>query len=188
MPSSVATVDRIVVQIDTNSCLSLVLGPRRKQALAQGARRCHHLRWGSVSKSGVGDDEDIRVCETATREGHQIFTNELTRFAERTGDQRIAPLIDQIGGPLRVAVRGRDGVGRGTVAAALDGAGVLVVDGDTTADVDVVVVAEAVKPEDRAMLGRGANESWCSTRRIWPDSVPVARSRWPTAAPASTRC
>ena len=108
---------------------------------------------GRCQKSGVGDDEDIRVRETATREGHQIFTTELTRFAERTGDQRIAPLIDQIDGSLRVAVRGRDGVGRGTVAAALDGAGVLVVDGDATADVDVVVVAEAVKPEDRAMLG-----------------------------------
>ena len=95
------------------------------------------------------------MCETATREGHQIFTNELTRFAERSGDSRITPLIDQVAGPLRVAVRGRDGVGRGTVAAALARAGVTVVDDDTTADVDVVVVAEALKPEDRAMLRRG---------------------------------
>ena len=94
----------------------------------------------------------MRVCEAAIREGHQIFTNELTRFAERTGESRIGALIDEIRSPLRVAVRGRDGVGRGTVAAALAGAGVTVADGGTTADVDVVVVAEAFKPEDRAML------------------------------------
>ena len=110
------------------------------------------MRWGPESKSGVGDIEGIRVCETASREGHQIFTNELTRFAERSGDSRMTPLIDQVGGPLRVAVRGRDGVGRGTVAAALARAKLTVVADNTAADVDVVVVAEALKPEDRAML------------------------------------
>jgi hypothetical protein len=94
----------------------------------------------------------MRVCETASREGHQIFTNELMRFAERTGDSRIAPLVVQVDGPIRVAVRGRDGVGRGTVAAALAAVGVTVVADDATADVDVVVVAEALKPEDRAMV------------------------------------
>ncbi len=113
------------------------------------------MRWGPESESGVGDNEGIRVCETATREGHQIFTNELTRFAERSGDSRITPLIDQVAGPLRVAVRGRDGVGRGTVAAALARAGLTVEDDDVAADVDVVVVAEALKPEDRAMLRPG---------------------------------
>ena len=95
------------------------------------------------------------MYETATREGHQIFTNALTRFAERTGDSRITPLIDQVACPLRVAVRGRDGAGRGTVAAALARAGVTVVADDTAADIDVVVVAETLKPEDRAMLGGG---------------------------------
>ncbi len=44
-------------------------------------------------------------------------------------------------------------MGRSTVATALTRAGVAVVDDVTTADVDVVVVAEALKPEDRAMLG-----------------------------------
>ena len=97
----------------------------------------------------------MRVCGTATREGHQIFTTELTRFAKRAGDSRITPLIGEVDGPLRVAVRGRDGVGRATVAAALAGAGLSVADDTTTADVDVVVVAEALKPEDRAMLGAG---------------------------------
>ena len=95
------------------------------------------------------------MSEPATREGHQIFTNELRRFAERTGDSRITPLIDVVDDPLRVAVRGRDGVGRGTVATALARAGVTVVDDVGTADVDVVVIAETLKPEDRAMLGSG---------------------------------
>ena len=112
---------------------------------------------GAGVKIRRGDNEGIRVCETATGEGHQIFTNELTRFAERTGDSRITPLIDQVACPLRVAVRGRDGVGRGTVAAALARAGVTVVDDDKAADVDVVVVAEALKPEDRAMLRGSAS-------------------------------
>lgn len=96
----------------------------------------------------------MRVCETATREGHQIFLNELTRVAQRADDSRITALIDELRGPLRVAVRGRDGVGRETVAAALAGAGLSVAD-DTSAEVNVVVVAEALKPEDRAMLGAG---------------------------------
>ena len=91
------------------------------------------------------------MSKTAIREGHQIFTDELTRFAQRSGEPRIAALIDDVRGPLRVAVHGRDGVGRGTVAAALAAAGVTVAD-ERTADVDVVVVAEALKPEDRAMI------------------------------------
>ena len=85
----------------------------------------------------------MRVCETATREGHQIFINELTRVAQRADDSRITALIDELHGPLRVAVRGRDGVGRETVAAALAGAGLSVAD-DTSAEVNVVVVAEAL--------------------------------------------
>jgi len=53
---------------------------------------------------------------------------------------------------MRIAVRGRDGVGRGTVAAALAASGVTVSADVTAADVQVVVIAEAVKPEDRALL------------------------------------
>ena len=96
------------------------------------------------------------MCEPVTRKGHQIFTTELIRFAERSADPRIAAIIDQISCPLTVAVRGRDGVGRSTVAAALADSGVAVVE-DETADVHVVVVAEAVKPEDRAMLRSGSS-------------------------------
>ena len=107
----------------------------------------------------MGDDEGGRVCETAIMEGHQIFTTELTRFAQRAGDSRMTALIEAVSGPLKVAVRGRDGVGRGTVAAALVGAGVVVVADEDDADVVVVVVAEAVKPEDRAMLRVGTSGS-----------------------------
>ena len=60
----------------------------------------------------------------ANKEGHHIFVDELTRFAEQTRNARLTPISRRIAGPLRVAVRGRDGVGRGTVAAALAGAGV----------------------------------------------------------------
>lgn len=90
------------------------------------------------------------MCETATREGQHILTNELTRFAQRAGDSRITRLIEGLGGPLRVSVRGRDGVGRTTVAAALEAADLVVTDAD--AEVAVVVVAEALKPEDLAMM------------------------------------
>jgi hypothetical protein len=48
-------------------------------------------------------------------------------------------------------VVGRDGVGRGTVAAALAASGLTLAEA-TAADVQVVVIAEAVKPEDRAVL------------------------------------
>ena len=91
---------------------------------------------------------------TVTREGHQIFTNELTRLAQRAGDSRLTALVDELRRPLRVAVRGRDGVGRASVSSALRDGGLTVTDGGI-ADVTVVVVAEALKPEDRAMLGAG---------------------------------
>jgi hypothetical protein len=60
-------------------------------------------------------------------------------------------IMRRVAAPLRVAVHGRDGVGRGTVSAALTAAGVAVVS-DETADVHVVVIAETLKDEDRAML------------------------------------
>jgi hypothetical protein len=85
-------------------------------------------------------------------EGHQIFADALMRFAEQNHNPRFAAIIDRIGAPLRVAVLGRDGVGRGTVAAALTASGVVVVPDPATADVHVVVIAEALKPEDRARL------------------------------------
>jgi hypothetical protein len=87
-----------------------------------------------------------------TTEGHQIFVAALTRFAEQNRVPRMTPIISRIVAPLRVAVLGRDGVGRGTVSAALARADVTVTSDATTADVHVLVIAEALKPEDRGQL------------------------------------
>lgn len=57
-------------------------------------------------------------------------------------------------GPVRVAVRGRPGSGRRTVARVLRAAGVVVAGAGDGADVDVYVVTETVKPEDVAALTR----------------------------------
>jgi hypothetical protein len=85
-------------------------------------------------------------------EGRQIFVDALTRFAEQNGTLRLMPLIARISAPLSIAVLGRDGVGRGTVAAALTSAGTTVTPDAAAADVRVVVIAESLKPEDRALL------------------------------------
>ena len=96
----------------------------------------------------IGD----RRFPPAGKEGHQIFVDELTHFAARCRNPRLTPIIRHVTGPLHVAVRGRDGVGRGTVAAALAGAGVTVTADVDAADVDVMVIAEVLKPEERAVL------------------------------------
>ena len=69
------------------------------------------------------------------------------RFAQQTADQRIVAVAERVAAPLRVAVRGRRGVGRDTVARAL-GRWFTVV--ETGADLEVLVIAEVVKPEDSA--------------------------------------
>jgi hypothetical protein len=94
-----------------------------------------------------------------TGQGHRIFVDELARFAAGRADPRLTAVAERAAAPLRVAVRGRRGVGRGTVARALDRAGAsagISVAGAAppsladTADIDVVVyvTAEVVKPED----------------------------------------
>jgi hypothetical protein len=102
--------------------------------------KCQHLRLGPGF---------TRVGST---EGHQIFVDALTRFAEQSHNPRLTPIIRRLAAPLQVAVGGRDGVGRGTVAAALTAAGVTVTADPAAADVRVLVIAEALKPEDRAAL------------------------------------
>ncbi|OBJ52129.1 hypothetical protein [Mycobacterium asiaticum] len=86
-------------------------------------------------------------------EGHRIFADELTRFAQEVADQRLLAVAERTGAPLRVAVSGRPGVGRRTVTRALDRAGVAVTTDTLAAEVHVHVVAEVVKPED---AGAGA--------------------------------
>ena len=83
-------------------------------------------------------------------EGHQIFVDALTRFAEASQNPRLTPIIRRVSAPLRIAVLGRDGVGRGAVAAALTAAEVAVTPDPAGADVHVLVIAEALKPEERA--------------------------------------
>ncbi|HYB35365.1 MAG TPA: hypothetical protein VEF72_06010 [Mycobacterium sp.] len=82
-------------------------------------------------------------------QGHQLFVDELQRFVAEAADPRVTAIAYRVAAPLRVAVSGRRGVGRSTVARALAGAGLEVTSQPDTADVDVYVIAEVVKPEDR---------------------------------------
>lgn len=91
-------------------------------------------------------------------QGHQIFVDELARFADGLVDPRVTVIARRTAAPLRVAVRGRRGVGRRTVARALGQVGrasgvaaeLQVSSSATDVGVDAVVyvVAEVVKPED----------------------------------------
>jgi hypothetical protein len=85
-------------------------------------------------------------------QGHRIFVDELARFAAGRADPRVAAIAARAGAPLRVAVRGRPGVGRRTVARALGqaGCGISVTTGAPAVGVDVAVyvTAEVIKPED----------------------------------------
>jgi hypothetical protein len=74
------------------------------------------------------------------------------QFAEQGNTPRLKRLTKRIAEPLHIAVLGRDGVGGGTVAAALTAAGVTVTSDVTAADVHIVVVAESLKPEERVRL------------------------------------
>jgi hypothetical protein len=91
-------------------------------------------------------------------QGHQVFRDELQRFAAEAGDSRCAAIADRLAAPLRVAVGGRRGVGRTTVARALaragESRGTITVTARPDADVNVYVIAEVVKPEDRAAITR----------------------------------
>ncbi|MEM6105326.1 hypothetical protein AAHS21_03530 [Mycobacterium sp. 050272] len=84
--------------------------------------------------------------------GGQVFTDELARFAAECDDARVSAIAENVAAPLRVAVHGRAGVGRGTVARALGHAaaapGIMVTPTEDEADVVVQVIAEVVKPED----------------------------------------
>jgi len=88
--------------------------------------------------------------------GHPIFVDELERFAAEVSDPRCTAIGKRVASPLRVAVSGRRGVGRSTVAHAMARAGELngttALSTPSTADVDVYVLADAVKPEDCAAI------------------------------------
>lgn len=80
-----------------------------------------------------------------------IFVDELSRFAAEVSDPRVTRIAEQVAAPLRVEVAGRVGVGRRTVARALDCAGFAVTP-ESAADVVCYVLAETVKPEDVAVV------------------------------------
>jgi hypothetical protein len=71
-------------------------------------------------------------------------------------DPRCAAIARRLATPLRVAVSGRRGVGRSAVAHALARAGnlrgTMTLATSSAADVDLYVLADAVKPEDRAAI------------------------------------
>ncbi|HUH70530.1 MAG TPA: hypothetical protein VLZ05_17725 [Mycobacterium sp.] len=93
-------------------------------------------------------------------QGHQIFVEELTRFAAGSVDPRVTAIAERAAAPLRVVVRGRRGVGCSAVARALDRVGIASGISATTevtpsacladkeADIVVYVTTEVVKPED----------------------------------------
>jgi hypothetical protein len=92
----------------------------------------------------------LNVNESAgNARGHRGFVDKLARFAGEVGDTRVTVIHNQAAAPLRVAVHGRPGVGRRTVARALRIAGLHV---GEPGEIDVFVVAEVVKPEDRAAI------------------------------------
>lgn len=81
----------------------------------------------------------------------QAFIDDLTQFATTANCPRLMPIIARLRRPLRVAVNGRDGVGRASAETALRQRGVVVVPrppAGATFDVGVLVIAEVAKPED----------------------------------------
>jgi hypothetical protein len=83
------------------------------------------------------------------------FVAELSAHADRSAQLSLRPIIDRLTRPLRVRAVGRPGVGRRTVTAALQAAGLTMVDAAATGsmcEVDVLVIAETAKPEDRRIV------------------------------------
>lgn len=118
-------------------------------------------------------------------QGHQLFVDELTLAAAEIGDPRLVGIAAGVTAPLRVAVSGRRGVGRRTVAEALAGAGMSIVDPDLDADVDVRVIAETVKPEDSAAVaGAGRPVLVVLNKADLPGRCGIAEVAGATRAPA----
>jgi hypothetical protein len=79
------------------------------------------------------------------------FDEVLARFAAGAVAPGLPPIIRRFRRPIGVAVVGRSCVGRNTVAAALRHHGVAVTADAATAEMRVLVIAEALKPEECAM-------------------------------------
>ncbi len=133
---------RIVVQIDTQQ----LPFAGRESLVPRGddGRSRHAVEGANIVTWGT----------PRSRKGREIFVDALTRFAEQSRNPRFTQIIRHLQAPLRVAVRGRDGVGRSTVAAALSAAGLAVTKAPdaAVADVTVTVIAETLKPEELTQL------------------------------------
>lgn len=87
--------------------------------------------------------------------GRHIFADVLAQYAAQTRDGRLSAIERRVRAAVRVAVTGRQGVGRSRVTAALCGAGHRITPEVGAADVHVRVIAEVLKPEDdRALRDR----------------------------------
>jgi hypothetical protein len=95
------------------------------------------------------------VMPSPSAEVPGAFDEYLTRFAEAAATPGLPPIIGRLRRRIGVAVVGRTGAGRNTVAAALRHHGVAVVADPATAEVQVLVIAEALKPEEWAMAAAG---------------------------------
>ncbi|BBX67209.1 hypothetical protein [Mycolicibacterium psychrotolerans] len=80
------------------------------------------------------------------------MTDVLAGYVAVTADPRVTAVERRLRLPVSVAVRGRRGVGRDTVAAALAAAGVAVAAPGATADIDVVVLSERLTEEEQTVL------------------------------------
>lgn len=81
--------------------------------------------------------------------GAERLAERVAAFATTSGTP-LEPVLGRLRRPVRVVVDGRRGVGRRTVQAALSARGVCVA--AARPDLRVVVLAETLKPEDRALL------------------------------------
>ncbi|MBY0441814.1 MAG: hypothetical protein K2Q25_06720 [Mycobacteriaceae bacterium] len=121
-------------------------------------------------------------------QGHHIFAEHVVGFAT-AADPRAIEIAARVTAPVQVAVCGRRGVGRSTVAQALDHAGmpagIVVASSADAADVTVYVTAEVVKPEDRAAVAATRQPTLVVFNKIDSTSLigGVPRSRWADASP-----
>ncbi len=127
------------------------------------------MRWGAALAGSAGQFSDNGQDMSGQR--HRDFLDELARYAADSDDVRWAVIAERLAAPLRVAVSGRRGVGCRTVAHALAQAGVPVT---PDADLHLQVIAEVVKPEDRAAIATARRPVLAVLNKADVARVPVA--------------
>lgn len=89
------------------------------------------------------------MADGGRADGVWAFAALVQELASAAPQLPLTRLTSRLRGPVRVAVQGRDGVGRGTVEQVLRRQGVQFARDIAHADVRVLVIAEGLKPEDR---------------------------------------